>query len=150
MKRSFSINSIFCACLLLILLNISCEKNPTPLERQAPAIELQVEEVMVTEAWLKLRVQNLQPNQQAVVWRDSLEIFRSGNVKDTVLYDSALQPAHSYNYHAAIFYNQQPIANSQKLNFTTMDTTSRNFTWEIEELETTYSELFDVAINGCT
>jgi len=127
----------------------SCEKQTTPVTLPNPQLTLTVEDLAVTEAWLRLRAQETAAEQQIIVWRDSSEIYNLGGaIADTTLYDSVLLPAHDYTYRAELHKDGQKIVDTEPVNITTMDTTSHNFQWEIFEFGGVHgsSVLYDVAI----
>jgi len=128
---------------------ISCEKQTTPVTLPNPQLTLTVEDVAVTEAWLRLGAQETAAEQQIIIWRDSSEIYNlSGAIADTTIHDSALFPAHNYTYRAELRKNGQKIVGADPVSITTMDTTSHNFQWEIFEFGGVHgsSVLYDVAI----
>ncbi len=128
---------------------ISCEKQTTPVTLPNPRLTLTIEDVAVTEAWLRLGAQETAAEQQIIVRRDSSEIYTlSGAITDTTLHDSALLPAHDYTYRAELRKNGQKIVGTEPVSITTIDTTSHDFQWEIFEFGGARgsSVLYDVAI----
>ncbi|MDI6803225.1 MAG: hypothetical protein QME58_05180 [Bacteroidota bacterium] len=135
----------------------SCRKTPT--EPSQPGISLEAEDVAVTEVWLRVRTQ-AQSGRLTLFRNDSIIVtipdsllgvypanggtLRSG--LDTLIVDEGLLPKHTYTYKLT---RTLPfgLSESTRLTVTTMDTTSHNFTWEIDTLgDGASSVLYDVAI----
>lgn len=145
------INSIYNRTIIFFLLPfyflllISCEKQTTPVTLPNPQLTLTIEDVAVTEAWLTLTVEDRTENLHfALLRNDSLILNEPLTTDDTTFYDSTLLPAHTYR--AELQKEGQKIAAAGPVNITTMDTTSHNFTWQIDTLGTHSSVLHDVAI----
>ena len=134
------------ALLFSTLFLFSCKKdNPIPPEDQ-PQINLTLEDVSCTEAWLKLTAANINlPAEVTLKQDDSIiqNIILSNT--DTLLYVDSLLPNHSYKFQSVI---QTVNKSSNSVNVTTMDTTSHNFTFETFTFGGTAgsSTLYDVAI----
>ncbi len=149
---------------LFLILNFSffifnlypgCKKDLTPVNNDQPEIKLIVEEVGVTETWLRLNIQNPGPKNQITITRNdsvirvlnasTLQPINSSTELDTLIYDSGLLPNHDYTYAAKLTTDSRMlIAESQ---ITTIDTTSHNFTWDTLSIGVgTANELRDVAI----
>ncbi len=111
-------------------------------------VSLSVEEVAVTEAWLNLHMENIKQDYRATVWRDSVQIYHNAAGEDTLIYDSGLLPAHSYTYQVSLFRDETVVHQSEPVMFTTMDTTSHEFQWEVFEFPSPYGSgvLRDVTI----
>jgi len=115
----------------------SCTKdNPVPPDQQ-PQINLTLEDVSCTEAWLKLTTANITLPADVVLLRDNFLIETiSLSSADTILYVDSLLPNKTYNLSSIIQSHNppggeagQPIK-SNDLSITTLDTTSHNFTWQ--------------------
>ncbi len=80
--------------------------------------------------------------------RDSVIVFsRFVLQKDTVITDTGLLPSHNYKYKAFRFKDSMKVDSSKLLSLMTMDTTSHNFTWEVDTLgDGNSSALYDVLI----
>ena len=80
--------------------------------------------------------------------RDSVIIFsRVVQQKDTVIVDTGLLPSHVYRYKALRFTDSVKTDSSKPLSLRTMDTTSHDFTWEVDTIgDGNNSILRDVAI----
>ena len=129
-----------------------CEKQTTPVA--SPQIQLTVDEAAVTEAWLKLQVTNLESLEAVEITRntgdkqgkDSTIYSGKPQTGDTTIYDHGLLPAHSYTYRVYFLFNGTRGSLRAKAELTTMDTTSHNFSWQIDTIGTYSSILYDVAI----
>ncbi len=136
-----ALKTISLLTLLALLANCSCSKNST--EPPPATLQLTVEPG-VTEAWLTLS--NPEQGQQLVLLRNGAEVLRFPAAAETTVVDTGLQPAHNYNYSAELWNNDKVTARSPGVKTTTMDTTSHNFTWEIDTIGAYGSYLLDVAI----
>jgi len=65
---------------------------------------------------------------------------------DSVFIDENLLPRRTYKYRAFRLNGTAPTDSSTPVQVTTMDTTSHNFTWQIDTLGATASTLYDVVI----
>ncbi len=154
---------IFGAWLLSLLLAAACTKNPTPGEPPPPPLPspeakltLAPVDVGLTDAYLKLHVENVTFPQMVEVTRhpagqggaDTLLFADSLYASDTLLYDSSLTFGSSYTYIAYLIENGSRTVSSTPLAITTLDTTSHEFNWEIYEFGEVHgsSVLYDVAI----
>ncbi|HEY6906225.1 MAG TPA: glucosyl transferase, partial [Ignavibacteriaceae bacterium] len=112
------------------LILISCKKdNPIPPEEQ-PRINITLEDVSCTEAWIKLSTSNLTFPASVDLLKDSsfVEVINLTSA-DTILYVDSLLPNKTYSFNSIIQSSNQSIF-SDPLQFTTMDTTPHNFTWQ--------------------
>ena len=134
------------ALLFSTLFLFSCKKdNPIPPEDQ-PQVNLSLEDVSCTEAWLKLTAANIGLPAEAVLMQNDVVIRTiSLSTIDTLLYIDSLLPNHTYKFQSVI---QSVNKSSNSVNVTTMDTTSHNFTFETFTFGGTAgsSTLYDVAI----
>lgn len=125
------------------LLLKSCNTTEPPSDGQG--INLKFEDVSCTEAWLTLTTTNLQlpatlTLKQINPTGDTKSQILNLNTKDSLLYIDSLLPNKSYQYQASSIQHQ---VSSNKLNVTTMDTTSHNFTFEILEFGDGSSSYFN-------
>ncbi len=134
--------------LLSTLLLFSCKKenNPIPPPEEQPQVNLTLEDVSCTEAWIKLSTSSLALPSNIDLYRDS-SLVKTINLtsEDTVLYVDSLLPNHTYKYQPVI---QSTGQSGNLLSVTTMDTTSHNFsfqTWTFGGQAGTCT-LYDVAI----
>ena len=120
---------------VLILLGIcftSCkeeENNPIPPPEDQPQVNLILEDVSCTEAWIKLSTSSLALPSAVDLYRDS-SFVETINLtsEDTVLYVDSLLPNHTYKYQSVI---QSTGQSGNQLSVNTMDTTSHNRNWEV-------------------
>ena len=140
-------NSAFVTVALLLSFGLSCHDNGTG--PNTSDVQLSAEDVAVTEVWLRVQLAaGLQrPGVLTLMRNDSVISAIARPPTDTVLFDGELLPKHGYTYHAK-FYDGLHTVVSEPLPVTTMDTTSHNFTWEIDTLSDagTSSYLRDVFI----
>jgi hypothetical protein len=125
-------NTIIFALIILSLTVIlsSCkEDNPLPPENQ-PQVNLTLEDVSCTEAWIKLSTNNVSLPADVDLYLDSslAETLSLANT-DSLLYIDSLLPNQTYSFHTVIHTYNHTIK-SDPLRVTTMDTTSHNFTWQ--------------------
>jgi hypothetical protein len=128
------------------LLLRACDTTEPPNDNQS--VNLILEDVSCTEAWIKLSTTNLQlpttillkQNEQT---RETINLITT----DTLLYIDSLLPNTSYQYQASSI---QYRVSSKELNITTLDTTSHNFSFETFTFGGTAgsSSLYDVVIVG--
>jgi len=124
------------------------EPPPPPPDGEKPTLELTLEDLSCTEAWITLKTTNLQLPATIQLKQDSTvtqDLVLSN--ADTLIYIDSLLPNKSYQYQTSSI--EQP-ATSNELSVTTMDTTSHDFTFETFTFgDISNSYLFDVAIiNG--
>jgi hypothetical protein len=141
-------------CLLVISLGLllkSCNTTepPPPPDGDKPTLNLTLEDVSCTEAWIELTTTNLQlpatiTLKQINPTGDTLSHISILNTQDSLLYIDSLLPNKSYQYQVTSI--EYP-ASSNELSVTTMDTTSHEFTFETFTFgDISNSYLFDVAI----
>ncbi len=126
----------------------SCKKdNPLPPEQQ-PQLNLTLEDVSCTEAWVKLTTANISLPANVELLKDNIHSETINLTStDTILYIDALLPNNSYSFTSIIQSSDRSIT-SPSLPVTTMDTTSHNFTWQTWTFggDAGGCELYDVAI----
>ena len=127
----------------LFLFFISCKDHPTqPIQ---PPAQLTVLDASCIEAWIKISAPS-QPGNVALLRNDSTVLTVALTQQDTIVVDRNLLPAHTYTYKTRVL---AAGVISDGVKATTMDTTSNNFTFEIDTLTTILSSpgrLVDVAI----
>jgi len=136
----------------LLLLNIiACNTTePPPPNGNNPTLELTLEDVSCTEAWIELTTTNL-PLPTTVTLNqtnptgDTKSQILNLNTQDSLLYIDSLLPNQTYKFHTTI---QAYNLTSNELSVTTMDTTSHEFIFETFTFGGTAgsSTLYDVAI----
>ncbi len=133
------------------LLFSSCKKSTEPIYNPQ-TLQLTVADVSCTEAWLKLKAQIAQKDSSYLklqLYRnDSLIVNKPLTNADSLLYVDDLQPAMTYSFSAKVLNGSKLLAVSAKVEATTMDTTSHNFTWQTFEYggQGGSSSFYDVAI----
>ncbi len=114
----------------------SCRKSTEPIYNPQ-TLQLTVADVSCTEAWLKLKAQIAQKDSSDLklqLYRnDSQIVSKPFTSTDSLLYVYGLQPATSYAFTAKVLNGAKLLAVSAKVEATTMDTTSHNFTWQTFE-----------------
>jgi hypothetical protein len=107
---------------------------------------LTAENIGVTDVWLKIKLQQYAQH-EIILKRDTTTILQTTlNTSDTIIADEGLFPNHRYAYTLiqSVGFGLKP---ETRLIITTMDTTSHNFTWEIDTLgDGNSSALYDIAI----
>jgi hypothetical protein len=144
MKTKYFLITIF--FLAFAMINCNSVDPPTGL-----TINLKLEDVSCTEAWIELTTTNLQlPTtvtlQQIRPTGDTKSHIFNLITQDSLLYIDSLLPNQTYTFLAS--HSGLSGISSNELNVTTMDTTSHNFTFETFTFGGTVgsSTLYDVAI----
>ncbi|MCW8960209.1 MAG: glucosyl transferase, partial [Ignavibacteriaceae bacterium] len=134
--------------LILGLILKACNTTDPPNDEQN--INLKLEDVSCTEAWIELTTTNLQLPTTITLKQfnpngDTLSKVSILNTQDSLLYIDSLLPNKTYQYQVSSI--EHP-ATSNELSVTTMDTTSHDFTFETFTFGGTAgtSTLYDVAI----
>ncbi len=145
----------FAFCLLsFVIFHLSCQRATEPLPGLG-TIQLTVEDVSCTEAWLGLTTDNTDITDKDRVQltlrlyrEDSVVVSKLFTADDMLLYDAGLQPAASYRYRAELVEGTRAVAKSVTVTATTMDTTSHDFEWQSWEFggQGGSSSFYDVAI----
>lgn len=135
--------------IILLLISFSCKETP-PEPGNGGGRDggmLTVEDVGVTDAVLRLRVPGGFKSRSITLKRDTTTILsRQITSLDLTIVDEKLLPKHSYRYTLTVenFFNLKERSYADVI---TMDTTSHNFTWQIDTLgDGNSSILRDVAI----
>jgi hypothetical protein len=130
-----------------IFTGFGCRENAVNTDGGKGPEFLTAEDVGVTDVYLRIKLPFSLLQQPLILKRDTTTIFSSAiTVPDTLIYDQHLLPNRRYTYiltssTGRIF----PLASA--LTITTMDTTSHNFTWQIDTLgDGNSSVLKDVTI----
>jgi len=129
-----------------LLLNLVSCSNPTQPPSNA-ALQLTLEDVSCTEAWLQLTTNNIQlPANINLLVNNNVTQTISLNTKDSLLYIENLLPNQNYKFKVEGHSGLSGIS-SNAINTQTMDTTSHNFTWQTFTFgQHSSSALYDVAI----
>ena len=141
MKKLF----LFFVLISFVLLNFGCKKNPTepekPIPPTPPSLELSIDGVSCTEAWIKVKKLNDTTFLPISVKINDKEFFRGFlEAVDTVLFVDSLTPNTTYTVKGIVFDTVKEIT------ITTLPTTSHNFTWQTFTFGERTSTLYDVAI----
>jgi len=135
---------------LLMLLNLGCKKSPTEVDKPPviitpPSLELSVDGVSCTEAWIKVKKLNDTTFLPISVKINEKEFFHGFlAATDTVLFVDSLTPNTTYTVKGIIL---DTLQTTKELKVTTLPTTSHNFTWQTFEFgDYNPSALMDVTI----
>ncbi|MDP2209948.1 MAG: hypothetical protein Q8K98_14420 [Bacteroidota bacterium] len=128
---------VFC-CLLFVG---ACRERVLPPDNgngvHVPKLKIEAEDIGVTDCFIRLRFLDTS-NVQAKIFlltRDGKPLITNTLfTNDTLLLDEGLLPKRTYTYKAYRFINNTPIDSSLELLVPTLDTTSHNFTWQIDTL----------------
>ncbi len=147
--------------LTVIWINGCNTTEPPPPPETKPTLSLALEDVSCTEAWLQLTTKDLELPAELTLKQynptgDSLSQDFLLNTQDSLLYIDSLLPNQTYSFQISSILNpasgnQYQVSregtSSNKLQVTTMDTTSHNFTFTSWTFGTVGSSvLYDVAI----
>ena len=131
---------------LLTILLTGCPKDPQP-DPWDTSIFLELEKTWTTSVTLKVSVADTSDNWNFSLSRDDTSVgsyIVTG--EDTLIVDGGLEPDREYRYRAYWLDDGLVRDSSNAVIAVTMDTTSHNFTWEIDTLGNYGSYLNDVAI----
>lgn len=134
--------------LILVFLSTSFNcSNPTQPPTNKGTLSLSLEDVSCTEAWVELKANDVSfPAKINLLKDDTVSQAINLNSSDTTIYIGTLEPNRAYRLKAQ-YTNSDGSADSVKLNITTLDTTSSNFTWQTLTLGgASSSVLYDVEI----
>jgi len=147
MMKDYILSFVFVS---LVLLNLGCKKSPTEIDKPPivitpPSLELSVDGVSCTEAWIKVKKLNDTTFLPISVKINEKEFFHGFlAAADTVLFVDSLTPNTTYTVKGIIL---DTLQTAKELKVTTLPTTSHNFTWQTFEFgEHSSSVLNDVAI----
>ncbi len=114
--------------LLLAFFAFSC-KSPTAPSNNG-SISLSLEQAASTEAWLKLTASDVTLPVNLMIRSGNTILFNSNvSSSDSFIYIDSLLPNRSYLLQG-FFTTNNIQQTTNKVTFTTMDTTSNNFTWQ--------------------
>ncbi len=132
---------------VLAFIGFSCRSNlPTP--PSSKNVQLQLEDVTATEAWLRMRLIDGVSAPTTVSRNGKVILSLAHPPADTVIADDALLPRQTYLYtitRSTLF----GFGESSTLDVTTMDTTGHQMVWEVDTLgdgPLNSSAFLDVAI----
>ncbi len=130
--------------LILFFAILSCGKD-TVVGPHLPTVELQALRVEAIEVALKITLPDSLVPRTFAVKRDGAVIF-SGQMTGTeaTVVDTTVLPARSYFYQALRLSGGEAVDSSDVVAVTTLDTTSHNYTWELQTIGVFQSSLSDV------
>ncbi len=136
----------FIVFFFLIAVGFACRDNPVGPD--SGDLHLSAEDIGVTDLYLRVRVTPNNEQRALSIKRDGqivLSIQTSG--LDTLILCDSLLPRHTYKYMAILTGKDIFSITTAELSVTTLDTTSHNFTWQVDTLgDGNGSFLKDVAI----
>jgi hypothetical protein len=136
--------TIIISVILILLALTACRDKGT--EPYVKSIWLSAEDIGVTDASIHVILSNDNKPGSFSLKLNGKTIL-SANKNDTLIFIDSLLPKHTYTYKAYRLNGSIVFDSSDALTITTMDTTSHNFTWEIDTLgDGGSSVLYDVAI----
>ncbi|MFQ6605929.1 MAG: hypothetical protein ACE5D8_10345, partial [Fidelibacterota bacterium] len=142
MTKTYLYRTLLTAGLLLT----ACPDNP-PSHHRDSTIHLEVVNEGTFSVRLKVSVADSSDTWTFRLNRDDSTVAVGSSVRaDTILTDNNLLPGHTYRYRAYWLDGGEATDSSEEVTAATMDTTSHNFTWEIDTLGNYGSYLNDVAI----
>jgi hypothetical protein len=136
------------ALIFILISSLACKKSPNEPDSQ-DFFSFTFEDVSCTEAWFNIKIFNLEkPVIASVYVNDALNsTFNIISSDDTTFYVENLLPKKNYEVYVELISADKKFYRSNRLSFTTMDTTSHNFTFQSWEFgEGASSALYDVAI----
>ncbi|AFH47854.1 Hypothetical protein IALB_0142 [Ignavibacterium album JCM 16511] len=144
--KPISLMPLIILLIQILLITTGCKQTTEP--KLEPELKLELEDVSCTEAWINLRITNLQLPANVTLYKNSVAQNNILCYGDTLLYVDSLLPNQTYKFKSIVqSSNQQIITSSNELTVTTMDTTSHDFTWQSWEFgQHSSSTLYDVAI----
>ncbi len=144
LKKIFVLQFLF----TISLTSITCKKSPVQPD-DFERFTFTFEDASCTEAWFNLKLNNLAKPVMVNIYKDNFldKSFNIYETNDTTFYIENLLPKKNYEVYVEVQPANDKVYRSNKLRFTTMDTTSHEFTWQSWEFGTTGSStLYDVAI----
>jgi hypothetical protein len=136
--------TIIISAILILLALTACRDKGT--EPYVKSIWLSAEDIGVTDASIHVILSNDNKSSNFSLKLNGNTIL-CANARDTLIFSDSLLPKHTYTYKAYRLNGSIVFDSSDALTITTMDTTSHNFTWQIDTLgDGNSSVLNDVAI----
>ena len=130
--------------LAVVILNISCSES---YDFSQASLGLGLKDFSCTEAWIEVQIGSNDKTADIYIKKDD-EIIRTVKVAEskTLFYFDDLLPNTAYKFDAVTYEDGKEVR-SNPVTFTTLDTTSHNFTWQTFEFgQHSSSTLYDVAI----
>jgi len=120
--------------LALFVISFSCDTTEPPPVHM-PTVQLALDEASVTEVWLRLEFTDLGMPRGFAVQRDGLIVLTGIlSSQDTIVVDTFALPKHNYLYAVLRTDGAARTDSSIKLNVTTLDTTSSQYTFFADTL----------------
>ena len=137
----------YAVLLWAILSLVSCKKDE-PIQPHVPSIQLSVEDVSCTEAWLKVSLTDASEPRTVGIQQDGQRVLTARIIGlDSLLVVDGLLPRHTYAFVAQRLRDSIAVESTLAAQATTMDTTDHNLTWQIDTLGVGNSSvLYDVVI----
>ncbi|HCY75908.1 MAG TPA: hypothetical protein DHV28_08290 [Ignavibacteriales bacterium] len=130
--------------LVVLFLSLSCNEG---YDYSQAALGLDLQDYSCTEAWIEVQIGSNDKTADIYIKKNDeiIKTIRIGQ-SDSLFYFDSLQPNTSYKFDAVTYEDGKEVK-SNPVTFTTLDTTSHNFTWQTFEFgQHSNSTLYDVAI----
>ena len=144
-RQELMITALLTACSVILGLP-SCKKDE-PTQPHVTTIQLSVEDVSCTEAWLKVSLTDVSEPRTIALQQDGRTVLTSRLLgADSLLVVEGLLPHRTYSFAAERLSDTTAIDASAPVQATTMDTTSHDWVFSLDTLGVTASSLQGVAI----
>ena len=130
--------------LVVLFLSLSCNEG---YDYSQASLGLGLRDYSCTEAWIEVQIGSNDKTANIYIKKNG-EIIQTVNVvqSSTLYYFDSLLPNTNYTFDAVTYEDGKEVK-SNPVTFTTLDTTSHNFTWQTFEFgQHSSSTLYDVAI----
>ena len=133
---------------MCFIVQLSCKEAPPEPPPHQVSIQLSVEDASCTEAWLKVSLTDASQPRTVAVQQDGQRVVTAQmTTADSVFVVEGLLPRHTYSYVAQRLRDTSVIDVSSPVQARTMDTTSHDFSFQVDTLgEGGSSTLYDVVI----
>lgn len=138
---------IFKLLAIISVVNLWSCRVTEPPETDNSVIKLTALEASVNEAWLRVEVENSIPGRSLVLQRNGQDLLSFSSQKDTILTDTTVDAANSYNYIVVSRTNNSITSRSNEVSLSTLHPTSHERVWEYYTFgESSSCSFRDVAI----
>ena len=130
--------------LVVLFFSFSCNEG---YDYSQAALGLDLQDYSCTEAWIEVQIGSNDKTANIYIKKND-EIIQTVNVgeSETLFYFDGLLPNTTYKFDAVTYEDGKEVK-SNPVTFTTLDTTTHNFTWQTFEFgQHSSSTLYDVAI----
>jgi len=130
--------------LVVLFFSLSCNEG---YDYSQAALGLDLQDFSCTEAWIEVQIGSNDKTANIYIKKND-EIIQTVNVgeSETLFYFDGLLPNTTYKFDAVTYEDGKEVK-SNPVTFTTLDTTSHNFSWQTFEFgQHSSSTLYDVAI----